>query len=213
LPLHFPPAKIRNSRQNPKPRSILLLNLNTFSVFFTPSKTLNTERIKKKISSFSFTMKVRTLKLREAHKSINGNNDINPSFCSVLWDQQALHLVTASSSDPSISIHDPLLPSNPPKILRHHRDGVTALALSPNSTCLASGSIDHSVKLFKFPSIALFVCLFIYFNVIIILLPNCQMGSHDSNYPECFFKYCCTSYSSKNSSWILFLYMNENYIS
>lgn len=97
-------------------------------------------------------MKVRTLKLREAHKSINGNNDINPSFCSVLWDQQALHLVTASSSDPSISIHDPLLPSNPPKILRHHRDGVTALALSPNSTCLASGSIDHSVKLFKFPS-------------------------------------------------------------
>ncbi|KAJ6749212.1 WD REPEAT AND HMG-BOX DNA BINDING PROTEIN [Salix purpurea] len=97
-------------------------------------------------------MKVRSLKLREAHKSINGNNDNNPSFCSVLWDQQAHHLVTASSSDPSISIHDPLIPSNPPKILRHHRDGVTALALSPNSTCLASGSIDHSVKLYKFPS-------------------------------------------------------------
>ncbi|KAJ6375727.1 hypothetical protein OIU77_000651 [Salix suchowensis] len=97
-------------------------------------------------------MKVRSLKLREAHKSINGNNDNNPSLCSVLWDQQAHHLVTASSSDPSISIHDPLIPSNPPKILRHHRDGVTALALSPNSTCLASGSIDHSVKLYKFPS-------------------------------------------------------------
>ncbi|KAJ4843865.1 hypothetical protein Tsubulata_039305 [Turnera subulata] len=91
-------------------------------------------------------MKIRTLKLREAHKSSTN------SFCSILWDQQASHLVTASSSDPSISIHDPLLPSsNAPKILRHHRDGVTALALSPNSTCLASGSIDHSVKLYKFP--------------------------------------------------------------
>ncbi|PON84352.1 Guanine nucleotide-binding protein, beta subunit [Trema orientale] len=94
-------------------------------------------------------MKVRSVKLREAHKApTNGR----PSFCSVVWDQQAHHLVTASSSDPTISIHDPLLPSAPPKLLRHHRDGVTALALSPNSTCLASGSIDHSVKLYKFPS-------------------------------------------------------------
>lgn len=69
-----------------------------------------------------------------------------------MWDQQAHHLVTASSSDPSISIHDPLLQSSAPRILRHHRDGVTAIAISPNSTCLASGSIDHSVKLYKFPS-------------------------------------------------------------
>ncbi|XP_015883273.3 protein ENHANCER OF LHP1 1 [Ziziphus jujuba] len=94
-------------------------------------------------------MKVRSLKLREAHKaSSNGR----PSFCSVLWDYQAHHLVTASSSDPTISIHDPLLPSSAPKLLRHHRDGVTSLALSPNSTCLASGSVDHSVKLYKFPA-------------------------------------------------------------
>ncbi|XP_021909372.1 WD repeat and HMG-box DNA-binding protein 1 [Carica papaya] len=94
-------------------------------------------------------MKVRALKLREAHKAAaNGG----ASFCSVLWDQKAEHLVTASSSDPGISIHDHLIPSNAPKILRHHRDGVTALALSPNSTCLASGSVDHSVKLYKFPS-------------------------------------------------------------
>ncbi|KAI4335860.1 hypothetical protein L6164_014465 [Bauhinia variegata] len=93
-------------------------------------------------------MKVRSVKLREAHKAApNGR----PSFCSILWDQQAQHLVTASASDVSISIHDPLLPSGAPRILRHHRDGVTALAISPNSTCLASGSIDHSVKLYKFP--------------------------------------------------------------
>ncbi|KAK9278760.1 hypothetical protein L1049_028337 [Liquidambar formosana] len=91
-------------------------------------------------------MKIRSMKLREAHK----NNGVS-SFCSILWDLQALHLVTSSSSDTSISIHDPLLPSDTPNILRHHRDGVTALALSPNSTCLASGSIDHSVKLYKFP--------------------------------------------------------------
>ncbi|KAJ8752330.1 hypothetical protein K2173_003966 [Erythroxylum novogranatense] len=91
-------------------------------------------------------MKIRTLKLREAHRST-----ANGSYCSVLWDQQAHHLVTASSSDPTVAIHDPLLPSNPPRMLRHHRDGVTALSISPNSTCLASGSIDHSVKLYKFP--------------------------------------------------------------
>ncbi|XP_027348050.1 WD repeat and HMG-box DNA-binding protein 1-like [Abrus precatorius] len=92
-------------------------------------------------------MKVRSLKLREAHANKGGRR----SFCSILWDQQAQHLVTASSSDVSVSIHDPLLPSATPKILRHHRDGVTALALSPNSTCLASGCVDHSVKLYKFP--------------------------------------------------------------
>ncbi|XWS60390.1 hypothetical protein CRYUN_Cryun07bG0032400 [Craigia yunnanensis] len=92
-------------------------------------------------------MKIKSVKLREAHKGSS-----KASFCSISWDLQAHHLVTASSSEPSISIHDPLLPSNPPRVLRHHRDGVTALALSPNSTCLASGSIDHSVKLYKFPS-------------------------------------------------------------
>ncbi|TKY73266.1 WD repeat and HMG-box DNA-binding protein 1 [Spatholobus suberectus] len=92
-------------------------------------------------------MKVRSLKLREAHAAKGGR----ASFCSILWDQQAQRLVTASSSDVAICIHDPLFPSVTPRILRHHRDGVTALALSPNSTCLASGSVDHSVKLYKFP--------------------------------------------------------------
>ncbi|XP_065879625.1 protein ENHANCER OF LHP1 1 [Euphorbia lathyris] len=91
-------------------------------------------------------MRIRTLKLREAHKSSAA------SFCSILWDHQANHLVTASSSDPAICIHDPIFLSNVPKLLRHHRDGVTALALSHNSTCLASGSIDHSVKLYRFPA-------------------------------------------------------------
>jgi len=97
-------------------------------------------------------MKVRSVKLREAHGAIGGR----ASFCSILWDQQANHLVTASSSDISICVHDPLSPSISPKILRHHRDGVTALALSPNSTCLASGSIDRSVKLYKFPGTLFF---------------------------------------------------------
>ncbi|OIV97113.1 hypothetical protein TanjilG_10059 [Lupinus angustifolius] len=92
-------------------------------------------------------MKVRSVKLREAHSHKGGL----PSFCSVLWDHQAQHLVTASSCDISISIHDPLLPSATPRILRHHRDGVTALSLSSNSTCLASGSIDNTLKLYKFP--------------------------------------------------------------
>lgn len=96
-------------------------------------------------------MKTRALKLKEAHKS-NGSS----SLCSILWDLESHHLVTASSSDLSISIHD-LLPQNPkpPKTLRHHKDGVSAVALSPNSTCLASGSLDHCIKLYKFPSIPL----------------------------------------------------------
>lgn len=98
-------------------------------------------------------MKIRTIKLREAHSSSSNSSGENggSSFCSILWDQQAKHIVTASSSDTSICIHDPLFPSVSPKVLRNHRDGVTSLALSPNSTCLASGSIDHSVKLYKFP--------------------------------------------------------------
>lgn len=100
-------------------------------------------------------MKIRSVKLREAHK----NSDGVSSFCCVLWDLQAEHIITSSSSDRSICIHDALLPSNTPKTLDHHRDGVTALALSPNSTCLASGSVDHSVKLYKFPGTFQFLFL------------------------------------------------------
>ncbi|XP_076947551.1 protein ENHANCER OF LHP1 1-like [Bidens hawaiensis] len=92
-------------------------------------------------------MKIRSMKLREAHK----NEDGVSSYCTVLWDRTAEHIVTASSSDLSILIQDALLPSLAPKSLRNHKDGVTALALSPNSTCLASGSSDRSVKLYKFP--------------------------------------------------------------
>ncbi|XP_019189746.1 PREDICTED: WD repeat and HMG-box DNA-binding protein 1 [Ipomoea nil] len=93
-------------------------------------------------------MKIRSIKLREAHK----NSSDDASVCSILWDQSGDHIVTASSSDSSICIHDAIFPATPPKVLRNHRDGVTALALSSNSTCLASGSVDHSVKLYKFPS-------------------------------------------------------------
>lgn len=91
-------------------------------------------------------MKIRSMKLREAHK----NNGVS-SHCTILWDRTAEHIVTSSSSDPSISIHDALLPSITPKFIRYHKDGVTNIALSPNSTCLASGSNDRSVKLYKFP--------------------------------------------------------------
>ena len=102
-------------------------------------------------------MKIRSVKLREAHKAASNGK---PSFCSVLWDQQAYHIVTASSSESAISIHDSLLPSTTPKIIHQHREGVTALALSPNSTCLASGSMDRSVKLYKFPGNLSCICLY-----------------------------------------------------
>lgn len=126
-------------------------------------------------------MKVRSVKLREAHGAIGGR----ASFCSILWDQQANHLVTASSSDISICIHDPLSPSISPKILRHHRDGVTALALSPNSTCLASGSIDRSVKLYKFPGTLFFFFVPMNRNLTNWIkqhyLSNCNLDSTVSN--------------------------------
>ncbi|CAA6670674.1 unnamed protein product [Spirodela intermedia] len=93
-------------------------------------------------------MKGRTVKLREAHRSSGA------AHCSVIWDlDEGKHLVTAASSDTAIAVHD--LASQTPlpsKTLRHHRDGITCLALSPDSACLASGSIDHSVKLYGFPS-------------------------------------------------------------
>ncbi|XP_074316480.1 protein ENHANCER OF LHP1 1 [Silene latifolia] len=94
---------------------------------------------------------VKLVKLREAHKC-NANNNGKPSYCNVLWDNKSNHIVTSSSSDSSINIYDSFLLSTPSTTLRHHRDGVTALALSPNSTCLASGSVDRTVKLYKFPS-------------------------------------------------------------
>ncbi|XP_077215242.1 transducin family protein / WD-40 repeat family protein [Tasmannia lanceolata] len=91
-------------------------------------------------------MKGRSMKLKEAHKS-NGVS----SFCSILFDLESHHRITSSASDSSISIHNLLDPSKPTKFIRNHKEGVTALSLSPNSTCLASGSLDHSVKLYKFP--------------------------------------------------------------
>ncbi|KAK1422282.1 hypothetical protein QVD17_25282 [Tagetes erecta] len=91
-------------------------------------------------------MKIRSMKLREAH-----NNNGVSNYCTILWDRTAEHIVTASSSDVSISIHDALLPSVTARSLRNHKDGVNALAISPNSTLLASGSSDRSVKLYRFP--------------------------------------------------------------
>ncbi|XP_068637138.1 protein ENHANCER OF LHP1 1-like [Aristolochia californica] len=91
-------------------------------------------------------MKGRSVKLKEAHR-----NDGVASFCSIVYDLQGHHLVTSSSSLAEVSIHNLLEPSEPSNVLRHHKDGVTALALNSNSTCLASGSVDHSVKLYKFP--------------------------------------------------------------
>ncbi|GAB2209615.1 hypothetical protein Droror1_Dr00026833 [Drosera rotundifolia] len=95
-------------------------------------------------------MKPKSLKLKHSHNPIT----TTPSFCSILWDGAACRLVTASASDPAIIVHDIQASSEEgaEKVMRHHRDGVSALAMSPNSTCLASGSVDRSVKLYKFPS-------------------------------------------------------------
>ncbi|ONK68237.1 uncharacterized protein A4U43_C05F9120 [Asparagus officinalis] len=91
-------------------------------------------------------MKGRSLKLREAHKT----NGI-ASVCSILWSGDGHRLITRRRVRSVHLIHDQSQPSKAATSLRYHKDGVTALALSPNSTSLASGSIDHSVKLYTFP--------------------------------------------------------------
>ncbi|KAJ0988269.1 hypothetical protein J5N97_006625 [Dioscorea zingiberensis] len=95
-------------------------------------------------------MKHRSLKLKEAHKASTGGGG-RPALCSIVWDPEGRHLVTASAADQCVLIHylDPQ--SKPPKALNHHKEGVTALAFSPSSNSFASGSIDHSVKLYSFP--------------------------------------------------------------
>ncbi|XP_073059203.1 protein ENHANCER OF LHP1 1-like [Primulina eburnea] len=118
-------------------------------------------------------MNISTMKLPEAHK--NGEN-LRPSFCSILWDSEADHIVTASSADNSICIHDAVSPSNPPKILDNHREGVTVLALSPDSTCLASGSLDHSVKLYEFPGGDFKT------NIITLKLPVCALAFNNKGW-------------------------------
>ncbi|KAL9243328.1 hypothetical protein vseg_017229 [Gypsophila vaccaria] len=94
-------------------------------------------------------MKAKAVKLRESHAP---NNNGRQSACTVLWDNKSSHIVTSSSSQSSINVFDTFVLSSPMNTLRHHRDVVTALALSPNSTCLASASVDRTVKLYKFPS-------------------------------------------------------------
>ncbi|KAL9267033.1 ENHANCER OF LHP1 1-like protein, partial [Drosera capensis] len=96
-------------------------------------------------------MKPKSLKLKHSHNPTT----TTPSFCLILWDGTARRIVTASASDPSIIVHNAgasEVEEKAEKVMRHHRDGVSALAMSPNSTCLASGSVDRSVKLYKFPS-------------------------------------------------------------
>ncbi|XP_020102596.1 WD repeat and HMG-box DNA-binding protein 1 [Ananas comosus] len=94
-------------------------------------------------------MKGRSVKLREAHRGSGA-----ASLCSVVWGPDGSRVATASAADASVSVHDLVAhPPRPPAAIRHHRDGVTALALALGPICgsLASGSIDHSVKLYSFP--------------------------------------------------------------
>jgi chromosome transmission fidelity protein 4 len=96
----------------------------------------------------------RLLKLREAHKTGV------PATCSVVWAQDGCHLATSCASDTDVLIHDMSAPPpgrsgagavSSPVVLRYHKEGVTAIALGPTSGPLASGSVDHSVKLYSFP--------------------------------------------------------------
>ncbi|KAF3781211.1 WD repeat and HMG-box DNA-binding protein 1 [Nymphaea thermarum] len=90
-------------------------------------------------------MKGGKVELREAHKSVDGA----PSHCCLVWDGHGERIVTAGP-DSTVIIHPyPLSSSSSSVTLRQHNYAVTALAVSPNSTSLASAS--RSVKLFTFP--------------------------------------------------------------
>ncbi|KAJ7538304.1 hypothetical protein O6H91_11G042800 [Diphasiastrum complanatum] len=70
---------------------------------------------------------------------------------SILWDVQAEHLIT-SGSDGRILIHKTGAPLPVLKdTLKHHSAAVTAIAINKQGRNLASGSVDHSVKLYAYP--------------------------------------------------------------
>ncbi|CAN6446726.1 unnamed protein product [Victoria cruziana] len=89
-------------------------------------------------------MKGGKVELRDAHKSVDGV----PSHCSLVWDGHGERIVTAGP-DSTVIIRPYPLSSSSSLTLRQHNSAVTALAVSPNSTSLASAS--RSVKLFTFP--------------------------------------------------------------
>ncbi|KAH9314433.1 hypothetical protein KI387_023060 [Taxus chinensis] len=88
-------------------------------------------------------MKGRSIQLQDAHK----HNETESVAC-ILWDRNGKHLITAGA-DNNILIHSPSSPPSKPITLRHHKQAVTAVAIK--STTLASGSLDHSVKLYSYP--------------------------------------------------------------
>lgn len=92
-------------------------------------------------------MKGKTIQMQAAHQ----NHDGETSVACVLWDWHAKHLITAGA-DNTILIHSyPSSSSSKPITLRHHKNAVTALAINSNVRSLASGSVDHSVKLYSYP--------------------------------------------------------------
>ncbi|EFJ13490.1 hypothetical protein SELMODRAFT_122132 [Selaginella moellendorffii] len=70
----------------------------------------------------------------------------------IAWDKAGKNLVTAGV-DGKVLIHtwDPSVPSAVIATIKAHNAAVTCAALSPNGTVLASGSVDHSVKLYSYP--------------------------------------------------------------
>lgn len=92
-------------------------------------------------------MKGGKVELRDSHKSVDGV----PSHCSLVWDGHGERIVTAGP-DSTVIIRPYPLSSSSSLTLRQHNSAVTALAVSPNSTSLASAS--RSVKLFTFPGAA-----------------------------------------------------------
>ena len=92
-------------------------------------------------------MKGSKVQLQDAHQ----NQDSEASVDCILWDWHAKHLITAGA-DNTILIHSyPSTSSSKLITLRHHKDAVTALAINSNVKSLASGSVDHSVKLYSYP--------------------------------------------------------------
>eukprot|EP00250_Pteridium_aquilinum_P004246 c14470_g2_i1 orf=1-1761(-) len=88
----------------------------------------------------------------DAGASGASSSERGDGVCCIVWDCEGTHLIS-SNSHSTLFFHTwpPPSPLVPLRRLAHHRSAITALALSPSGGSLASGSLDHSVKLFSYP--------------------------------------------------------------
>ena len=92
----------------------------------------------------------RAVSMRDAEE--DPPSDRGDGRCCIAWDIEGQNLVT-STSHAHFFFHSSSSSPAPAPLhrLSHHRTAVTSIAVSPSGRSVASGSLDHSVKLYSYP--------------------------------------------------------------